>query len=182
MQRLTTYTPILFPFPTPKCEESESIETKIRTRSMSDDRIISSNNNNTINPSKQRTRTRARSPSRSPTSTSTPVSGSPSSRRALDHDQQPGRLFSTTGCSCWPPPYPSETTLFARATSGQFAFAACCIRNGTRGGNRKVSLPGEGRSVNAEIAARGRRSSYSSRGRIVNERICDVYTLRTRSV
>lgn len=98
MQRLTTYTPILFPFPTPKCEESESIETKIRTR-MSDDRIISSNNNNTINPSKQRTRTRARSPSRSPTSTSTPVSGSPSSRRALDHDQQPGRLFSATGCS-----------------------------------------------------------------------------------
>lgn len=35
--------------------------------------------------------------------------------------------------------------------------------------NRKVSLPGEGRSIKAEIAARGRRSSYSSRGRIVNE-------------
>ena len=44
-------------------------------------------------------------------------------------------------------------------------------------GNRKVSLPREGRSVNAEIAARGRRSSYSSRGRIVNERICDVYRI-----
>ena len=85
------------------------------------------------------------------------------------------RRASGQTCSITAPFGAKLLLLFARSLAGSSRWpraASATKRTGELKIARSLSLPREGRSVNAEIAARGRRSSYSSRGRIVNERIC----------